>query len=221
MTNLSSSEENYIKHIYHLQLQFGTVSTNALAMSLQARPASVTDMLKKLKTKKLLQYEPYKEFHLSAQGKKIAVHIVRKHRLWECFLVNKLNFSWDQVHEIAEQLEHVNSNVLIDKLDAYLDYPKFDPHGDPIPDATGKITFRRQMKLTELPFNTLAEVTSVGNQSSDLLELLTHKHISIGTRLQLLRRFGFDNSYEVKPEDQATCNISEMLAKALFVKIIE
>lgn len=221
MPNFSISEENYIKHIYHLQEKFGTVSTNSLAASVAAKPASITDMLKKLKAKKLLQYQPYKEFQLTAQGKKLAINIIRKHRLWEYFLVNKLNFGWDEVHDLAEQLEHIKSNELVDKLDAFLNYPGFDPHGDPIPDTNGKITYQRQMNLTELPFHTVGEVTSVGNQSSELLELLKHKQIEIGTKLQLIKKFPFDNSYLIKLNERSTFNISEMLAKVLFVKIVD
>lgn len=221
MPNFSESEENYIKHIYHLQQASGSVSTNALAASLQAKPASITDMLKKLKAKKLLQYEPYREFQLSTQGKKLAVNIIRKHRLWEYFLVKKLNFGWDEVHDLAEQLEHIDSRELVDKLEAYLGFPEFDPHGDPIPDSNGKIVYQRQMNLTELPFHTTGEVTSVGNQTSELLEVLRDKQIEIGTKLQLIKKFAFDNSYEIKLEDQPAFNISEMLARALFVKIDE
>lgn len=221
MPNFSESEENYIKHIYHLQQALGSVSTNALAASLQAKPASITDMLKKLKAKKLLQYEPYREFQLSTQGKKLAVNIIRKHRLWEYFLVKKLNFGWDEVHDLAEQLEHIDSRDLVDKLEAYLGFPEFDPHGDPIPDSNGKIVYQRQMNLTELPFHTTGEVTSVGNQTSELLEVLRDKQIEIGTKLQLIKKFAFDNSYEIKLKDQPAFNISEMLARALFVKIDE
>ena len=124
----SSSKEDYLKAIYHLQAQDGVVSTNELAGELQTRAASVTDMLKKLKGQKLLNYEPYKGFRLSSEGRKVAVQVVRKHRLWEYFLVEKLNFQWDEVHEIAEELEHISSRKLIDRLDEFLGYPKTDPH---------------------------------------------------------------------------------------------
>ncbi len=130
--NFSASEENYIKSIYHLQPPDGVVTTNELAGELQTKPASVTDMLKKLKAKKLLHYERYQGFRLSSEGKKIALGIVRKHRLWEYFLVQKLQFGWDEVHEIAEQLEHINSKVLIEWLDSFLNCPSVDPYGDPI-----------------------------------------------------------------------------------------
>ena len=177
-------------------------------------------MLKKLKAKKLLQYEPYKEFCLSVQGKKIALCIVRRHRLWEYFLVKKLQFGWDEVHEIAEELEHVSSKKLVEKLDAFLNNPHFDPHGDPIPDSNGKMRAQQQIKLIDMPFNKQAEVTSVGNQSTELLELLKHKNIHIGTRLEVKRKFSFDNSVEVKIRNMRPATISEQLAAALFVKLV-
>jgi DtxR family Mn-dependent transcriptional regulator len=139
MIKYSVSEENYIKAIFHLQKESPQVSTMRLAGALQTKPASVTDMMKKLKLKKLLNYKPYYGFRLSAEGNRVALGIVRRHRLWEYFLAEKLEFKWDEVHEIAEHLEHVSSRKLIDKLDKYLGYPKFDPHGDPIPDQNGNM----------------------------------------------------------------------------------
>ena len=220
LPNLTSAEENYIKNIYHLQQQAGCVTTNELAAVLHARPASITDMLKKLKTKKLLNYEPYKEFSLTQHGKKMALNIVRKHRLWEYFLVDKLQFGWDEVHEVAEELEHVTSKKLVEKLDAYLNYPRFDPHGDPIPDSNGKMSQQQQVNLASLEFNRPAEVSSVGNQSTELLELLKHKNIHIGTILEIKKRFGFDNSVLIKVKNQPAITISEQLARSLFVKLI-
>ncbi len=216
--NFSTSEENYIKAIYHLQHDDGMVNTNELAAELKTKAASVTDMLKKLKLKKLLHYERYKGFKLSADGKKLALAIVRKHRLWEYFLVHKLEFGWDEVHEIAEQLEHIDSKSLIEKLDAYLMHPKFDPHGDPIPDVNGKMEITRQINLTDLELNRLAEVCAVGSQSSELLELLRHRNIAIGSRIEVKRRFSFDHSLEIKLKDEAPFTVSQQLAQTLFVK---
>jgi DtxR family Mn-dependent transcriptional regulator len=137
MIRYTETEENYIKAIFHLQKQTAQVSTQELSGSLQTKPASVTDMLKKLKTKRLINYKPYHGFRLSAEGNRVALGIIRRHRLWEFFLSEKLDFNWDEVHEVAEQLEHVSSQKLIEKLDAYLGFPKLDPHGDPIPDQDG------------------------------------------------------------------------------------
>src|SRR6476646_10458217 len=152
MLNYSTSEENYIKAIYHLQNGPNSVSTNAVAEKLSTKPASVTDMMKKLKTKKLLHYQPYQGFRLTTEGSKVALGIIRRHRLWEYFLAEKLNFTWDEVHEVAEDLEHVSNKKLIDKLDAFLGFPRIDPHGDPIPDANGKIEASKKICLTELSF---------------------------------------------------------------------
>lgn len=218
--NLSVAEENYIKAIYHLQQTEGNVTTNELAAELKTKAASVTDMLKKLKAKKLLNYEKYQGFRLSAEGRRLALGIVRKHRLWEYFLVEKLQFGWDEVHEVAEELEHVSSKKLVDKLDAYLDYPKFDPHGDPIPDSSGKMAAQKQVNLIDLPPNEPAEIVSVGSQSAELLELLTHKNLNIGTVLEVKKRFSFDHSIEIKIKGQSPFAISQQLAQALFVKKI-
>ncbi len=216
--NFSISEENYIKSIYHLQQSDGLVTTNELAGELQTKPASVTDMLKKLKAKKLLHYERYRGFKLSSEGKKIALGIVRKHRLWEYFLVQKLQFGWDEVHAIAEQLEHINSTALIDKLDSFLNFPKFDPHGDPIPDVNGKMEATGHINLTNLELNHTAEVCAVGNQSTELLDLLHHKNIGIGTKLEVKKKFNFDNSIEIKIKNSPAFTISGQLAQSLFVK---
>jgi DtxR family Mn-dependent transcriptional regulator len=218
MLNYSTSEENYIKAIFHLQESQETVSTNALAQELLTRPASVTDMMKKLKTKKLIHYRPYQGFRLNNEGKKVALGIIRRHRLWEYFLSEKLKFEWDEVHEVAEELEHVSSKKLIDKLDEYLGYPRFDPHGDPIPDMHGKMEDVERVSLADLPLNTHAEVCHVGNQSSEMLEVLRHKNIAIGTKLEAKRKFEFDNSVEIKIRQLGTVTISEQLAKNIFVK---
>lgn len=214
----SASKENYLKAIFHLQIQDGVVTTNELAEELQTRAASVTDMLKKLKDQKLLIYERYRGFKLSAEGRKVAVQIIRKHRLWELFLVEKLEFGWDEVHEIAEELEHISSKKLIDRLDEYLGFPKADPHGDPIPDSNGKIERVEQVNLLELPLNQWAQVSGVTNQSPEILDLLRHKNLAIGTRLEIKKKFSFDNSLEVRIKNQPSVTISEEVAKNIFVK---
>ncbi len=217
MLNYTTSEENYIKAIYRLQSADGMVTTNELAAEIQAKPASITDMMKKLKAKKLLNYQPYQGFRLNAEGFKVALMIVRRHRLWEFFLAEKLKFTWDEVHEVAEELEHVSNKKLIDKLDEYLGFPRKDPHGDPIPDANGKIEISKKICLSELPLNTIAVVASVGDQSSEILELLEHKKIAIGTKLEVKKKFEFDNSIEIKINRHPILTISEQLAKNIFV----
>ncbi len=215
----SSSKENYLKAIFHLQEEEGIVTTNALANQLQTRAASVTDMLKKLKTQKLLHYEKYQGFKLSNEGKKVALQIVRKHRLWEYFLVEKLHFGWEEVHEMAEELEHISSKKLIDRLDEFLGFPKTDPHGDPIPDSSGKLSMKQQVSLLDAPLNVAVEVSNISDQSIEMLDLLKHKSISIGTKLEVRKKFAFDNSIELKIKSQPAITISEHVAKNVFVII--
>lgn len=213
----SSSKENYIKAIFHLQQEEEVVSTNSLARALSTKPASVTDMLKKLKTQKLLQYQPYKGVKLTGEGKKLALLIIRKHRLWEFFLVEKLGFGWEEVHEIAEELEHISSKKLIDRLDQFLGNPKTDPHGDPIPDSLGRMPEIQQTCLLDLPLNIPADIISVSNQSTSMLDLLKHNKIGIGTRLEVVKRFDFDRSLEIRIPLMPELTISEQLAANLFV----
>ena len=219
--SFTTSEENYIKSIYHLQQQTGLVNTNSLAAEMQTRAASVTDMLKKLKGKKLLQYEKYKGFKLNEAGKKAALDVVRKHRLWEYFLVEHLKFDWDKVHPIAEQLEHISSEELVQRLDNFLGNPLFDPHGDPIPDKNGKIPVIKQQSLAEIPFKKNVTVSSVSNQTAQMLDMLKHYNIVLGTQLMVLKRFEFDNSLEIKVLKQSACIISEQVAKNVFVHDVQ
>lgn len=216
--NFSTAEENYIKAIWRLQQNDSNVTTNELSAELQTKPASVTDMLKRLKEKKILHYEPYYGVKLNNDGKKLALNIIRRHRLWEFFLVDKLKFEWDAVHEIAEELEHITSHELIERLDAYLGYPKADPHGDPIPDSSGRIESSSQISLQQLKERQHAVVTGVGDQSSSLLEMLRLKKIGIGTKLEIKQRFLFDGSVEIKIRNQPLTMLSEQLAKNIFVK---
>lgn len=212
------TEENYIKAIFHLQKDGALVSTNAVANNLHTSAASVTDMLKKLKSKKLLTYQKYKGFKLNAEGKLLALTIIRKHRLWEFFLVNKLNFGWDEVHDIAEELEHIQSEKLVNKLSEFLGHPKIDPHGDPIPDSQGKMMDQLKTSLADLIENDRAEVLAVGDQSSELLELLSHKQIQIGTIIEVKKKFSFDQSMEIKVQYAPVFTISCELAQHLLVK---
>lgn len=214
----SASKENYLKAIFHLQQEAGIVTTNALAAALQTRPASVTDMLKKLKKQKLLNYQRYKGFKLNNEGKKTAIQIIRKHRLWEFFLVKKLQFGWDEVHEIAEELEHISSRKLVDRLDAFLGFPDTDPHGDPIPDSQGRLEHRRQISLSELPLNKTVEVSGIARQTTEMLELLQEVHIGLGTRLEVRKKFSFDESLEVKIRNRPAITISAQVARNVLVK---
>lgn len=219
MGNFSTSEENYLKAIYHLQSEHGVVATNTLADELKTRPASITDMMKKLSAKHLLNYKPYYGFSLSAEGKKAAIMIIRRHRLWEFFLAEKLGFGWNEVHTIAEELEHVSSRKLIDRLDEYLGFPEFDPHGDPIPNSKGKMTSTVKLPLAALEVNQTAQVCRVANKSEEMLELLEEKNIRIGTSVEVKKKFAFDQSIQVRIGNSKTETISEQLAQNIFVRL--
>lgn len=213
----SHTEENYLKTIYHLQLVMAKVSTNALAQQLNTRPATVTDMMKKLHAKNLLDYTPYYGFSLSQEGKKAALNIVRRHRLWEAFLAEKLAFPPEEVHEIAEELEHVRHTKLMDKLDAFLGFPQFDPHGDPIPNKNGKMSQLQLTNLSELTLNTPVVLHAVVPQSKPLLAELSAKKIKIGSLLEIRSRSSFDQMLEIKINNKII-SITAQLASHLLVK---
>lgn len=214
---VSSSKENYLKAIFHLQEADGVVTTNDLARELDTSAASITDMLKKLKTQKLLLYEKYRGVRLSPEGRRIALQIVRKHRLWESFLVEKLGFGWEEVHEMAEELEHITSKKLVDRLDQFLGFPRSDPHGDPIPDAHGRIAAKKLQSLTSVKLNAPAIVSNISDQSPDMLELLRHRGIALGTKLEVKKKFSFDNSLELKMKNLPAFTISENVARNIYV----
>lgn len=216
--NLTNAEENYIKAIFKLQDGTSVVSTNAIAYDLDTKPASVTDMAKKLKEKKLIDYEKYQGITLTAEGRRFALQIVRRHRLWECFLVDKLSFSWDEVHEIAEELEHVKSEKLVNRLSEFLGNPTTDPHGDPIPDAQGKMSKTKQLVSLDKATSKRLEVAGVSDQSSSLLEFLKAKGIRLGTQIEIIERYDFDNSVEIKIKNQSAFTISEQVSKTIMVK---
>ncbi len=219
MLNFSVSEENYIKSVYRLQTRNRTVSTSQLARELNTTPASVTDMMKKLKGKKLMHYQPYKGFRLTQDGTRVALGIVRRHRLWEYFLSEKLKFDWSEVHALAEDLEHICDKKLIDKLDEFLGYPKADPHGDPIPDATGKLDAASCFPLSGLQLHTTARVCYVQDQSGEMLELLRNKNIGIGSRLEVKKKYAYDGSLELKTGRYASSTISNQAASNIYVQL--
>lgn len=214
----SSTEENYIKAIYHLSEDGDeNISTNDIAKQVNATAASVTDMLKKLKEKKLITYEKYQGVRLMKEGEKIAKSIVRKHRLWEVFLVEKLGYSWDKIHDIAEQLEHIRSEEMIDKLDKFLGFPKFDPHGDPIPDASLNIKAIKQTLLAKLKTGDKGKVVGVKDSSSKLLEHLSDLQIQLGTQIEITDVIEFDNSVVVKIGKNKKATLSKLAAQNIFI----
>lgn len=221
INTMTLSEEDYIKAIYHLgETDSSSVSTNAIAQQMQTKPSSVTDMIKKLSDKSLINYKKYQGVSLTESGKKVALSIIRKHRLWEVFLVDKLNFSWDQVHEVAEQLEHIKSEALIDKLDAHLGYPKIDPHGDPIPTKEGE--FKKSIKklISELQVNSSGVCVGVNDSSPAFLKFLDKNKISLGDTFTIVDREEFDGSVTISTR-AGTIRISEQIAANLFLEISE
>ena len=217
---MTFSEENYLKAIYHLTSSNDTeVSTNGIAEMMETKASSVTDMLKKLAEKDLVNYKKYQGVSLTENGKSAAKMIVRKHRLWEVFLVEKLNFSWDEVHDIAEQLEHIKSEQLINRLDDFLGNPTEDPHGDPIPDANGRIVKIEKQLLSELNENQIGVCVGVKDTSSDFLKYLDKQEIALGSKIEFLSKESFDLSVKIKV-DNKELSISNKIASNLFVKLV-
>ncbi|MEO9511009.1 MAG: metal-dependent transcriptional regulator [Flavobacteriaceae bacterium] len=215
---MTRSEENYIKTIFHLGGNTATpIATNAIAEQMETKPSSVTDMAKKLAEKGLVNYKKYQGVSLTDFGIKTALSIVRKHRLWEVFLVEKLDFSWDEVHEIAEQLEHIKSEKLIDKIDELLDFPKYDPHGDPIPTKDGKFMVRDKQLLSEMPLKSIGVCVGVKDTSATFLKFLDKNNIALGNTIQVLEKEDFDMSLHIQVENQKL-NISHQIASNLYVK---
>jgi DtxR family Mn-dependent transcriptional regulator len=212
----TATEQNYLKAICKLSELDVIVSTSDLANELKTTPASVTDMIKKLSEKGWIQHQPYKGVKLSSEGRKIAMGIIRKHRLWEVFLVEKLKFSWDEIHEIAEQLEHIESDELIRKLDVFLDRPKFDPHGDPIPDEKGKILQRPTRLLSSLAALEKGELAGVLNHTPDFLQYLNKQGLTLGSRIQVLEILPFDQSIRLKV-DKKQIQVSPAVSHFLLV----
>lgn len=218
---LSLAEENYLKAILHLEQSNGEgVSTNAIAEKLDSKPSSVTDMVQKLADKGLLVYVKYRGTSMTEKGRLLAMGIIRKHRLWETFLVNKLKFQWDEVHDIAEQLEHIQSEDLVDRLDAFLGYPGTDPHGDPIPDKHGQVKKMQKKLLSSLDIGQSGVCVGVKNSDDDFLKFLNKKNISIGSEIQVLAKEEFDDSLQMRIEDQ-TFYVSKTISENLYIKCHE
>jgi DtxR family Mn-dependent transcriptional regulator len=214
---LTFSEENHIKSIFHLSAssQDG-VSTNSIADNLNTKASSVTEMLKKLSEKSLIVYKKYHGAQLTELGRKTALKIIRKHRLWEVFLVEKLNFKWDEVHDIAEQLEHIQSEKLTNQLDKFLDFPTHDPHGDPIPNTAGFIKFTPKLKLSDLNIGETGKFIGVKDSSSTFLKYLDKRKISLGCNIKVLHQEDFDQSLHIGLDD-TNLTISIKSASNLYI----
>lgn len=216
---LSSTEENYLKAIYNIsERESGSVTTNNIAQVMQTKAASVTDMIKKLADKELVDYAKYRGVSLTDKGRGLATQLIRKHRLWETFLVDKLGFDWDEVHELAEELEHIRSDELINRLDHFLGQPKFDPHGDPIPNASGRFTIRQQTQLTDLKPGEKGEVVAVHHHDDALLRHLAEIGIELKTNLEVLELHTYDQSIHVRLDNGRDLQINPNLAQKLFIR---
>lgn len=215
---LTNSEENYLKAIYHLSDggQSG-VSTNDVAAEMKTKPASVSDMLRKLGEKKVINYRKYYGVQITDEGKKYALQTIRKHRLWEVFLVDKLKFNWDEVHEVAEQLEHVRSPLLTQRLDEYLNFPKFDPHGDPIPDEFGDVKARPRVMLSDMDLGQSGQIVAVKDSSAAFLRYLDKVGAYIGARIKLIEKIEFDGSVEILVEQKKLFMSKDVASNILVV----
>ncbi|MFT7052048.1 MAG: DtxR family Mn-dependent transcriptional regulator [Psychroserpens sp.] len=217
---ITLTEENYIKAIYHLG-NYGKdiVNTNAIADALNTKASSVTDMVKKLADKDYLNYKKYQGVKLKKSGINVAVNIVRKHRLWEVFLVEKLNFTWDEVHEVAEHLEHIKSEKLVNELDAFLEFPTHDPHGDPIPDKDGKFNKIEKTALSHATVGMVYKCIGVEDSSTNFLQYLDSNSIGLGTTIEIIHKELFDNSVKIKLNTTELV-VSQNVAKNLYLKIL-
>lgn len=212
------TEENYLKTIYKLSEGSAPVSTNQLAAILNTKAASVTDMLKKLSEKKLIDYTRYYGVTLTEVGKKIAVDVVRRHRLWEYFLVEKLNFKWDEVHEMAEELEHISSTELVDRLDQFMDYPAYDPHGDPIPDKHGRIKHQEFKPIGQMGVDESGVISGVREHSPAFLQYLEKLNLMLGNQIKVIEILAYDQSVVLTVNrSENKISISKEAAKNILV----
>jgi DtxR family Mn-dependent transcriptional regulator len=215
---LSYTEENYLKAL--LKISFAHVDlgvgTNELATVLAVKPATANDMLKKLKEKELVDYEKYGKIRLTASGKKRGIDVIRKHRLWETFLYKKLEFSWDEVHEVAEQLEHIQSEKLVDKLDKFLDYPEFDPHGDPIPNKKGELKVQFKKTLADVAVGSSCKMVAVKDNSSSFLQYVVKVGLGINNEILVVSKQDYDALMVIKVNGVKS-SVSQKFAENIFV----
>lgn len=218
MLKLSYSEENYLKAIYHLSDGgHQAVTTNGIAEVMETKAASVTDMVKRLASKSTVDHEKYKGVTITKKGKGIALQVIRKHRLWEVFLVDKLKFQWDEVHDIAEQLEHIKSPLLIKKLDAFLKHPKVDPHGDPIPDENGEFDSKPSIPLSEMQIKDSGIIVGVNDSSSSFLKYLDRVGAYIGAEIKILDKIEYDSSMELSIDGEPSLFVSDQVSANLLI----
>lgn len=216
---MTLSEENYLKAVYHLQKEYQDgVPTNAIAEEMETKASSATDMVKRLSEKGILHYVPYQGVTLTKLGNSRALNIIRKHRLWEVFLVKKLGFNWDEVHDLAEQLEHIKSDQLTDRLDRFLEYPSVDPHGDPIPDKEGKFPMHKKILLVDCNPGDKGVIAGVNDSSKAFLQYLDRYKISLNDTIEIVMKEEYDNSVLVVLNGSEKI-LSEKTAQNLFLRL--
>lgn len=218
---LSFTEENYLKAIYSLCERTDTfdTSTNEIAEKINTKPPTVSDMLRKLAEKKLVTYEKYKRVQLTKSGRQMAIQVIRKHRLWEVFLHDKLQFTWDKVHEVAEQLEHIQSEELVARLEKFLGFPEYDPHGDPIPSANGELNQAKRIILSDVDEGKTCHVVGVKDSSSAFLQYLQQLNIGIGTRIKVVERIRYDGSLNISMKRGQQTAVSKKFADNVLVNV--
>jgi DtxR family Mn-dependent transcriptional regulator len=212
------TEENYLKAIYKLSVQTENVSTNQIAASLATKASSVTDMLRKLADKLLINYTRYQGVSLTQTGEKVAVNIIRRHRLWEYFLVEKLNFKWDEVHDMAEEMEHISSTELIDRLDEFMGFPARDPHGDPIPDCNGNFKINDLKPISAMPVHSGGIISGVRDHSSAFLQYLEKQELTIGKKITVKEIISYDNTVVLQLGNK-NLHISRDVANNLLIAL--
>ena len=213
---LSQTEENYLKALFHLTSEKSEAGTNELAAHLNVKPATANDMLKKLKEKKLIAYEKYGKTSLTPLGKKQAIQIIRKHRLWETFLYEKLNFTWDEVHDVAEQLEHIDSPKLIEQLEVFLGYPEFDPHGDSIPNAKGELKIQARKTLSQVAVGKTCKLVAVRDNSASFLQYVVKVGLGLSSKIKVVSRQDFDGTMEIEVNGLKSV-VSQKFAENIYV----
>lgn len=218
MIMLSFSEENYLKAIYHLSVESGgSVSTNSIADNLDTKAASVSDMIRKLSEKGVVSYRKYHGVTVSDEGRQVALNVIRKHRLWETFLVEKLRFNWDEVHDVAEQLEHIHSPLLVKRLDEFLGYPKFDPHGDPIPDENGEFNCKSREPLSSVEVGTYGIIVAVNDSSAPFLQYVDKIGLYLGAKVKIVSKEEFDGSLELIIDNHQKIFVSKEVSENIWL----
>lgn len=214
----SLTEENYLKALFNIAIENGEVNVTELSKRLEIKMPTVTSMMKKLGEKKLVHYESYKPLRLTEKGKKEAGLIIRKHRLTEMFLVEKMNLGWEHVHDIAEQIEHIQSPVFFEKMDELLSYPKVDPHGSPIPDKNGKMLLKEYNKLSDGKVGDTLKLAAVINTSSEFLKFLNSRELRLGSRIKIVSIEPFDKSITVSYGKRTGEILSNVVCERLLVE---